>query len=203
MPKPVDDSKMWDSFVEDRKTVVEQHETKILEAYKNGQVSKEQLIEEGLWDRIKARGAGAIGNISSAKDKLGARWDKSRAQKQTDFNAANKRYKEAAKTSGNRRAMSIINSHVKKIQQAANNMWNDLGTLGLSKKDEATGQLTISPEFQQSNPEAARVLASFAGTVTTLSEMLNKEGHVGKAANGVGSYQGYSAQDQQDQQVQQ
>jgi len=148
MGRPVDDSKMWDAFAEDSKSEQEAYEKSMLEAYKQGIVTKDQLIEEGLWDRMKARGAGAGGSIKSlgtrakglaqsATGKVaGALGAKSAAK---ELQAAGKASQQSASQRGmDARAMQLINSHVAKIERAIFDMQNDInkkGFLDLNKAD--------------------------------------------------------------------
>jgi len=172
MPRPIDDSKMWTKHVESAKFDQKLHEDALIQGYKSGTVTKQQLIEEGIWDRMKARGAGAMG---AAKD-LGKRVSGAAHGVAAGFTGKEGPAPQKFTQGLDAKALSIANSHMKKIEAAIAGFSNDMAKLGLDPKSMAA-----------TNPEAASALTALSGALNNLKTRLQPTGQVGTAVGKVGA----------------
>lgn len=159
MPKPVDDRLMWEEFVKDSN-------------------EKQQILEEGLWDRVKARGAGAIGSIKglgkrvsgAVKSGAGA-WTGNQAKMQAGAQTA----AAGAAMGLDAKTLSLANNHMKKIKAAIADFQNDMTKLGLDTKT-----------MQQKSPAASAAIQALNGALNNLISRLQPAGQVGKVVGQVG-----------------
>jgi hypothetical protein len=114
---------------------------------KEEQTSEEEdVVEEGMWDRIKARGAGV-------KDAAGS-WTKGVGQAikgQPSTEDPQAKYKSAKIT-------SILNSHIAKIDHALSNFATDLVKLGLVDENTAEKIADRASSIIKANPHVANVI---------------------------------------------
>jgi len=180
MPRLVDDSKMWDKFVKTASTKDEAYKKSVIEAYKQGRITKEELIQEGLWDRVKARGAGALGSFKDVGKRIKGAAQGVKAGFTGQQGPAPQQF-----TSGlDAKAMSIINSHVNKIERELIDTTRDLEKLGLTDS-----------ELQKKSPDVASAVNTLKSTVNNLKSRLQPGGQVGKAAVKVGDYKNIATDD--------
>lgn len=174
MPKPVDDKKMWELFVESAQEQQKREEDAILEAYEAGKITKEQLVEEGLWDRLKARGAGAVGSAKGLGQRVGGMAKGAMAGMRGDtegVQAAQAQQQSGASMGLNARAISLVQSYSNKITKLVSSLRNDLNKLGLDDSS-----------LKQSNPEVYETIRALKQESGRLGSSVSPEG--GEARTG-------------------
>jgi len=150
MPRPVDDKKMWDAYARPK-----------------------TVIEEGIWDRMKARGAGAkslgVGGMAKKYAQKGA----SKALGAMGAtNAAQELSGKAATAGLDAKTLSLITSYITKIEKTINSLNNDMSKLGLDAN-----------KMMATNPDVAKALKALTGQVNNLKTRLSQGGQVGKAVS--------------------
>lgn len=153
MPKPVDDRLMW-------------------EAHKKNQ---QEIIDEGIWDRMKARGAGLKGGIKGAGQQIAGtvKGAVAGAQGNTAGVDAATAQREAGQGQGmDAKTLSLVNSHLNKISKTLTDFENDLTKLGMDPQT-----------IQTTNPEAGAALTSLRTALTTLTNSFDPSKARGKAVS--------------------
>ena len=181
MPVTIDDKKMWEDFKTSRLKEADAQLDAAAKRYKAGEVTKDQLIQEGIWDRMKARGAGLKAGVQSAPQRLkGAAQsalgkaagavgggDTAQALQQQGQDTAS-----AAKNAAfDPKALSIINSYIGKLQKTVTSFNNDLKQLGIDPKG----------ELLQTNPDAAKAINGLASAINELVGNIQSSGTRGQA----------------------
>ena len=138
MPRPTDDRLMWEAFRSD---------------------AEQKLIDEGILDRMKARGAGAKAGIKSIGGRLkgAAQTGVGKMASAVGGDAAGQQLQQMgqATTAGAKaqsldaKSLSLVNSHIQKLNAVLKNFTNDLDKLGMDIKT-----------IKTTNPEAAAALTS-------------------------------------------
>jgi hypothetical protein len=149
---------MWDAFKKEQLDKAEKEEEAKLEdaarAFEAGEVTKDQLIEEGIWDRLRARGAGAVG---AAKD-IGKR------VKGAAAGFTGKAQPEQKFTGGmDAKTASIANTHIQKITKAIADFQNDMTKLGLDPDT-----------MRQTSPEAGTAIDTLNRALNSLKTNFEK-----------------------------
>lgn len=164
MPRTIDDKLMWDAY--DRKNKFTNNAIEAaIKAYINGEKSEQELIEEGIWDRLKARGAkaglksipsrlkgAAQTAIGKAGGAVGGEAAKQIQQIGRQTTAAAKAQKLDAKS------LSLVNSHLRNLNKVLQNFENDLTKLGMDPET-----------IKKTNPEAAAALTSIKTALASIT----------------------------------
>ena len=121
-----------------------------------------EKMNEGLWDRLKARGAGLKGGIKGAGQRIAG--TAKGAMAGATGNIAGVQAASAQRAAGqgmglDAKSLSLVNSHLGKLNKVLSDFENDLSKLGMDPET-----------IKTSNPEAAQALTSIK---TALSQVTN------------------------------
>jgi hypothetical protein len=150
-----DNKLMMERFINNRKQGIDA----IVESYKRGDVTKDQLIEEGLWDRVKARGAGfksGAGQIAKNVGSVAKAGGQAVMGRGADAAQTIQNVREPSPQGMDAKSLSLVNSHIKKLQNGVAALTNDLKKLGMDP----------AGEMVTSNPEAATAITALQQALT-------------------------------------
>lgn len=179
MPRLSDDRLMWEAYINRTKSIEDALLEEGIDYTTLTQEEFKDLLDEGLWDRLKARGAGLAGSVKGLGSRIGGTVKGAIAGATGDIAGvqAAQAQKQAAKAAPmDAKTLSIVNSHIKKIEGTIANLQNDLTKLGLDPA-----------KMKATNPEAAAALQALTGAVNNLKSRLQPTGQVGKAIGSVGA----------------
>jgi uncharacterized protein YjbJ (UPF0337 family) len=123
---------------------------------------KYNKLEEGLWDRMKARGAGAIGSAKGLGNRFtgAAKAGAGTFTGNKDLQAAGQQQAQVGKSYGiDAKAGSLMKSHIAKIQKAVADFQNDVSKLGL----------------ENSNPNMSKSVSDSIANMQMAVEQLQKD----------------------------
>jgi hypothetical protein len=135
----------FDKKVEDDEEEKDEEET-LKEKEEVDEEEDEETLEEGMYDRVKARAAGVKDAAGSYMKGLGSALKGGAAE-----GGVSNKYNSA-------KTQSIINSHVKKIDAALSGFATDLVKLGLVDEDQAEKIAGRASNIVRANPTVANVI---------------------------------------------
>lgn len=121
----------------------------------------EEVIEEGLWDQMKARGAGIKGAAKGLGQRVAGAAKGAVAGVKGDVKGvqAAQQQQAAGKAMGlDAKSLSLVNSHLKNLNKVLVNFENDLSKLGMDPET-----------IRTTNPEAAAALTSIKTALSTVT----------------------------------
>jgi len=144
MPRPCDDRLMWEAH----------------------QKSKEELIDEGLWDRAKAKAAGFKAGAKQVGKNIGAGAKAVTQLASGEGEKAVQTAQSVAKPGGAKasaQASSLAKSHVAKIQKAVQRFQADMDKLGLTQE-----------KIAEVSPEAGQAIQNILSGLQTINVVIDK-----------------------------
>jgi len=136
------------------------------EAYQHKKIKASSIVDEGIWDRLKARGAGVKGTVKGAGQRIAGATKGAVAGVKGDISGVQSAQAQqlAGKAVGlNAKTLSLANSHIQKISKDILDFQNDMTKLGLDPDT-----------IQQTYPAAGTALITLDRALKTLQANFQK-----------------------------